>query len=99
MIHYFYANGSTFLCQLLKEGSYTNIKSAENKAVIMLANAKNTKIAHQYIQKYVESDGVYVKYIIIADSIIRVDSNFGMTDMVDPVRCVPAVCPLYYACI
>lgn len=81
MIHY-YANGSVFLCQLLKEGSYTNIKSAENRAVMMFANARNTKIAHQYIQKYVESDGVYVKYIMMADSIIRVDSSFGMTDMV-----------------
>ncbi len=85
MTHYFYANGSTFLCQLLNDGSYTNIKSAENKAVNKLANAKNTKIAHQYIQKYVESDGVYVKYIMIADNIISVDSNFGMTDMFDPV--------------
>jgi len=85
VIHSLYANGSVFLCQLLQDGSYTNIKSAEKRTVIMLANAKNTKIAHQYIQKYVESDGVYVKYIIIADNIIRVDSNFGMTDMVDPV--------------
>ncbi len=67
---------------------------------MILANAKNTKMAHQYIQKYVESDGVYVKYIIIADSIIRVDSNFGMTDMVDPVCALCSCCvSLIYACM
>lgn len=39
------------------------------------------KTVTQYIQKYVGSEGVYVKYIMIADSNSRVLSILWVTDM------------------